>query len=413
MADSSTFTTEPIATAVNDARRAVYVVFIGAGFGFSSWASEIPRVRAHLHISPAQLGLLLLAASAGSVTALPMTGLVVQRLGEARTVAFAALLMATGLATIAIGYRYDIAIIAVGLFGFGVALGSWDVAMNVQGAAVEREMRRSVMSKFHAGYSIGTVAGAGIGVLVIAAGVPVTAHLLGAAVLLALVVPISTRQFLASGPQPSATTDDVAASSRQWAVWKEPRTLLIGLFVLCLAFTEGTGNDWLSSALIDGYHEPAAIGTLTLSVFLAAMTTGRWFGPQLLDRYGRVLTLRYSAAMAAAGLVLVVFGSVLAVAMVGAVLWGFGAALGFPTGMSAAADDPSWAASRVSVVASIGYLAFLGGPPIIGLVGDHVGVLRALLVGAGLLVVGVLIAGATAPETGLRDAPVTSPDPRA
>ena len=97
------------------------------------------------------------------------------------------------------------------------------------------------------------------------------------------------------------------------------------------------------------------------------------------------------------GLLLVVFGAVLPLALAGAVLWGLGAALGFPVGMSAAADDPRRAAGRVSVVASIGYVAFLAGPPAIGLLGDHVGVLRALTLAAGLLAIAILVAGACKP----------------
>jgi MFS family permease len=167
--------------------------------------------------------------------------------------------------------------------------------------------------------------------------------------------------------------------------------------VLCMAFTEGTGNDWLAIAVIDGYHTTPVLGPLTFAIFLAAMTIGRWFGPGLLDRYGRVRTVRVSAAVALVGLLLVVFGGYLGVAMAGSVLWGLGTALGFPVGMSAAADDPARSAARVSVVASIGYTAFLAGPPLIGFVGDHVGVLRALVIAAGLLTVSALVAGNTRP----------------
>ena len=167
-----------------------------------------------------------------------------------------------------------------------------------------------------------------------------------------------------------------------------------------MAFTEGTGNDWLGVAVIDGYGAQAAVGSLTFAAFVAAMTTGRWFGPDLLDRYGRVPVLRVSALAALVGLLLVVFGTGLPMAMAGAVLWGLGAALGFPVGMSAAADDPRHAAGRVSVVASIGYVAFLAGPPLIGLLGDHVGVLRSLTIAAGLMAVGLLVAGACRPLPG-------------
>lgn len=78
---------------------------------------------------------------------------------------------------------------------------------------------------------------------------------------------------------------------------------------------------------------------------------------------------------------------------VGIVLWGLGAALGFPVGMSAAADDPADAARRVGVVATIAYGAFLGGPPLLGWLADHVGTLDALAAVAALLVVALLAVG--------------------
>jgi MFS family permease len=167
--------------------------------------------------------------------------------------------------------------------------------------------------------------------------------------------------------------------------WKEPRTLLIGIFVLAFAFAEGAGNDWISIAVIDGYGLPAAVGTLAFAGFLAAMTAGRWVGPAMLDRYGRVPVVRTLGCIGLVGLVLFVFAPATPLAFVGAVLWGVGISLGFPVGMSAAADDPARAAGRVSVVASIGYCAFLGGPPLVGFLGDHLTVLRALITVAVLL----------------------------
>jgi MFS family permease len=172
---------------------------------------------------------------------------------------------------------------------------------------------------------------------------------------------------------------------------------VIGLFVLAFAFAEGTGNDWIGIALIDGYGTSPAVGTLGFATFLAAMTAGRWFGPSLLDRYGRVRVIRVLTVICLVGVLLFVFGTYIAVAFAGAVLWGVGLALGFPVGMSAGADEPALAAPRVSVIASIGYCAFLAGPPLVGFLGDHYTVQKAILAVAVLLALAMLITGAVRP----------------
>jgi hypothetical protein len=392
---------------VRGATRAVYTAFIANGFIFASWAARIPQVRDGLRVSPGALGLILLSVAAGSTIATPLSGLVITWLGDSRTVAVMSLTGAAGMATVAVGSRYGIPPVAAGLFLFGYSSGTWDVAMNVQGAAVEQALGRSIMSRFHAGWSIGTVTGAGLGAVMVALGVPVTAHLLAAALAVAVAVPIAARRFLPQAQAPVLTgtghRDGTAARRSPLAAWTEPRTLLIGLFVLCMAFTEGTSNDWLSLAVIGGYHTAAALGTLTFAVFLAAMTTGRWFGPAFIDRYGRVPVLRVCAATALAGLFLLeaggalAAGGVLAAALAGTLLMGLGTSLGFPTGISAAADDPRYAPGRVSTTASIGYLAFLAGPPAIGFLADHVGVLRGLSITGVLLAVAFMLCPVTAP----------------
>ncbi len=401
---------------VRAATRATYAAFIGAGFVFASWASRIPQVRDRLHLDPSQLGLVLLAIAAGSIIALPLSGPVVTRLGARWTVATMALLLTAGLSLASVGYLVGVLPVVVGLFVLGLANGAWDVAMNVHGALVERRLGRSIMSRFHAGFSLGTVAGALLGALMVTLEVPVTGHLLVVAAVVAVVVPLEVRGFLpdppAAQPEPGSAAGEEAGNGSlnagdtgggrphsTWASWREPRTLLIGVFVLAFAFAEGTGNDWISVAVIDGYGAPAAIGTLAFAAFLTAMTVGRWVGPGLLDRHGRVAVVRMLTALSVVGLALFVFGGVTPIAFVGALLWGVGVSLGFPVGMSAGADDPTRAAGRVSVIASIGYCAFLAGPPLIGFLGQQYSVLRALTAVAAVLAVAVAISGAVAPPT--------------
>ena len=381
----------PGAAQVTAAGRGVYVAFLGAGFAFASWASRIPQVRDRLELDPAALGLVLLALATGSVVGLPLAGTVIARFGSRRTVVAMSLVLAAALGVIAVGSVTTVAVLVAGLFVMGLSNGAWDVAMNVQGAVVERHLGRATMSRFHAGFSLGTVAGALLGAAMVALGVGVPAHLAGVAVLVAVVVPVAVRGFVsdvhvdadgAPAPKGSALT-----------AWREPRTWLIGVVVLAFSFAEGTANDWLGVALIDDHGTSETAGTLGFALFLTAMTLVRWFGGGLLDRYGRVPVIRLLAGLAVVGLLLFVLGSP-GLAFIGALLWGAGASLGFPTGMSAAADEPAAAAARVSVVASIGYCAFLAGPPLIGLLGQQVTVLRALTVVAVLLGTAALAAGA-------------------
>ena len=380
------------------ATRATYAAFIGAGVAASSWASRIPQVKDRLHLDPSELGLVLLAIAAGSIIALPLAGMVVTHFGSRRTVTITAVAVGVALWTVSVGYNAGVAVVVAGLFLFGLAFGSWDVAMNVQGALVEHKTGRSIMPRFHAGFSLGTVGGALSGAAMVALHVPVPADLSVVGLAVALGVPVGVRRFL---PDDAAERVRVSAAAppkgRRLAQWRETRTVLVGLFVLAFAFAEGTGNDWISVAVIEGRHTPAALGTLGYGAFLFAMTAGRWTGPNLITRFGRVVAVRILAAVGIAGILLFVLGPTVTSAFAGALLWGAGASLGFPLGMSAGADDPALAAPRVSVIASIGYCAFLAGPPFIGFLGNHVTVRYALLAVGVLFTVSMVISGAIRP----------------
>jgi len=382
---------------VKAATAATYAAFIGSGFAFASWASRIPQVRDSLGLDSAGLGLVLLSIAAGSLLALPLSGPVVARIGSSRTVTAMAVLLGVGLVIAALGSLAGVGPVVAGLFLLGFAHGAWDVAMNVQGTVVERHLGRSIMSRFHAGFSLGTVAGALVGAAMVALHVPVAAHLTGVAIVVVLGVTWHARRFIPDHGESEPVADQNTEKTSALGAWRERRTLLIGVFVLAFSFAEGVGNDWISVAAIDGHHVSAAYGTLAFAAFLTAMTIGRWFGPGLLDRYGRTPVVRALALIGIVGVALFVFGPSPAYAYAGTLLWGLGASLGFPVGMSAGGDDPRKAAGRVSVIASIGYCSFLAGPPTIGFLGDHLTVLRALIVVAALLTVAALIAGSVRP----------------
>ena len=378
-------------------RNAVFVIFALEGFAMASWASRIPQVRDILHATTAEMGLVLGGLAAGAVLGLLASSHIVTWLGATHTirvlycVASIGLLAAGAIAAFAPSLPALVVVLAV--FGAGTSI--VDVAMNLSGAANERAIGRTIMPLFHASFSLGTVAGAGLGALLLLLDVPIGVHLIGTGVL-AIVVTLILVRYLR--PAEHTGEQDAQHTPSTWrarlAVWKTPRILLIGLIVLGMAFAEGSANDWLSLAMVDGHHVDNAAGAAIFGVFVAAMTIARVLGVKLLGRYGRVPVLRVSAIAAIVGLLLVITVPVIAIAIAGVVLWGFGAALGFPVGMSAASDDPRTATASVSAVATIGYCAFLIGPPVIGFLGQQFGILNGLLIVLALIAVAGLVSGA-------------------
>jgi len=388
------------------ASAAVFAVFLLSGVNFASWAARLPAVRDALDLTPERMGVLLLVGAFGSLVSLPLSGIVVERIGARRTVLGFALLNAVGYVVVSLGVMLgEVLVVGPGLVLAGIGTGVWDAAMNLEGAVVEQRLGRTVMPRFHAGFSFGTMAAAGVAAVAAGLHVPVQVHLPAVVALSSVAVAVSVRHFLVDGPddvrhdQPGTPGPPAAPRGARAALgaWLEPRTLLVGLVVLAAALTEGAANDWVSLAVVDGFGTAHATGAVAFGLFVTAMTAMRLFGTSLLDRYGRVAVLRLCAGLAAVGLLVFGVADQLWLALVGVVAWGMGAALGFPVGMSAAADEPLRAAQRVAVVSTIGYSAFLAGPPLLGLLAEHVGYRHALLAILVPVVLGLLVTGAARP----------------
>lgn len=370
---------------VRNWRNALFVIFACCGVGMASWAARIPAIGTALHLSTAQVGVLLFGIAVGSIVGLLASGHVVAVFGAKTTISWGLTVAAIAIAFASFGVAVfgSFALTFAALIFFGAAVGTCDVAMNVSGAANERALGRSVMPVYHAFFSGGTIVGAGLGALAEGLHVPLELHIGVVAILIIVAALIAVRSILPERGETADHSDDHAHPADNWrirlSIWRDPRTILIGLVVLGMAFTEGSANDWLSYATVNGHGADGETGALVFSVFVTAMTIGRLAGVRLLDRFGRVPVLQGTAVLAAIGLLVFIFVPVFWVDVIGVVLWGFGASLGFPVGMSAAADDPRTAAARVSAVATIGYVAFLVGPPVIGFLGNQFGILHGLL----------------------------------
>ncbi|WP_053846950.1 MFS transporter [Streptomyces sp. NRRL B-24085] len=372
--------------AVRRRRQALYLFFFVPGIAMSSWVTRTPDVRDRLGASTAEMGLILFGLSVGSMIGILCSGRFVERLGTRPVIVLGTVLIVA--ATIVIGAgsaASSPALVTAGLFLFGAGMGSGEVAVNVDGADVERLTGTPVLPTLHGCFSLGTVVGALAGMTATAVELPVHWHL--AAITVAATgmlihasralptgVGLSTRRRTAD---PAGHTDPAGHAAPQ--VWKDRKLLLIGAIVLAMALAEGAANDWLPLLMVDGHGLDATAGSLVYVGFAAAMTLGRFCGTFFLVRFGRATVLRASALSGALGLVLVIFSDNAAVAAASVLFWGLGASLGFPVALSAAGDSGPDQTARVSLVAVIGYVAFLVGPPALGFLGDHYGLRTAML----------------------------------
>ncbi len=335
-----------------------------------------------------------------------MSSIVLARFGARRGMLAMMLLFGAGIAVIGLGtdVARSVPVVLVGLVMWGFGNGCLDVMMNVEGAAIEEQSGKTILPLFHAFFSFGTVIGAGLGVVFIGAGFTVLAHLAIVAGLIAVIAIVS----IANVPAREFTQDAPAAAGPGWrarlaeslSAWREPRTYALGVVMLGMAFAEGGANDWLALGIVEGHTSPEELGALGLAVFSVSMAVVRVFGGPLVDRFGRVAVLRVLSITATAGLLLFILAPSTPLVFVGAALWGIGASLGFPLGMSAAGDDPARAAARVSAAATIGYIAFLAGPPVLGVISEHIGLLNTLYVVVVLVAASGFFSGAAKPLPG-------------
>ncbi|MGV8976899.1 MAG: MFS transporter [Cellulomonas sp.] len=420
---------------VSRARVLLLGLFALNGLTFSSWLARLPTVRDELGLSTGQLGTVLLASSVGSLAMVVIAGVLVTRFGGRRV-----LLVATAGFTLAYVFMGigptigSVAMLVVGVTLNGMSFALGNVPLNVETAAVERRMGRTMLPHFHAAFSIGAVVGSGLGGLASHAGVPLTVQF-GVTAVIALAWRLGSISHVILDTVAGARRIDLAASdlaasdlaasglakkpgtavrSRGLAsaldAWREPRTLLIGTVIMAAALSEGSANNWLSLAVVDGFGRAEAVGAIVLAVFIGSMTLVRLLGTRLIDRFGRVAVLRASGVVALAGLLLFGLAPNLPVAGLGAVAWGFGAALAFPIGIAAASDDPMRAAARVSVISAFSSVASLAAPPLLGLVAESIGIRHALLLITAAMVVSVLLARCVGrPEQGTLDAVTAVP----
>ena len=378
---------------MTDARRArgaVTAIFFLNGLLFGAWAARIPAIRDRLALSDGELGLALAFLPVGAIIAMPLAGALAARAGSRRATRAAFALACTTIGLVA--FAPSLAAFAALAFALGVGMGSLDVAMNVHGVTVERRYRRPILSSFHAAFSLGGLAGAGLGALVAGAGVDVRAHLAVAAALCGTVGLVWSRRFLPASADAAAAQDPVFV--------RPPRRLwALGALAFACLLIEGGAADWSGVYIKDELGTGPGVAALGFTAFSVTMTLGRIFGDRLVTRFGSARLVRTGGLVAAVG-----FGGALVLstppaALVGFACLGAGMSSVIPIVFRTAGQAPGIASGvALSAVSSVGYLGFVAGPPAIGGIAELIGLPAALGVLVALAAAVAALAGTTSPR---------------
>lgn len=382
-------------------RNASIAGFALGGITVASWGPRMPAIRTELGVSTGTIGVLLACSTVGAVAGLLVARAALHRLGGRGAVVSSEMVMAAALVLLGLAVMAaSVPLAALGFTVAGLGLGTLDVSVNVEGAAVERAAGRTLLPLMHSGWSAGAAIGAGIGALCAAVGLRPQIQFLLLAALVVVVSLAMARDIPAAAPPEADAQPRVAwgVRIRRWLQgWGDRRLLLIGLVLLGCEFGEGSANNWLSLAVRQNHGQPASIAALFLTLFAVSEAASRAGAGPLVDRLGRVRMVRYTTTLGVCGVALFVVSHAIWLAGIGAVLWAIGVSMGFPLGLSAAAegDDPP---TQVSVAASIGYQASLIGPPVIGFLAESVGLLSSLWLLAVLFLAAFAAAGSLRPE---------------
>ena len=352
-------------------RVATFLLFLVNGTIVGTWVASIPAIQVRHEASGTLIGAVLLVAALGALVAMPITGQLLTRTSSRRLAIISAVAF-TLLAAVPLAAPTPL-LLAVGLFFWGAANGSMDVAMNAHGIALERSMGRPILSSLHAGWSAGGILGAAGVATAVALGVDPAAEalLMGIAMLLLALVAI---RYVGAGTVATESSARISLPSRA--------VLPLGLLAVAVAFVEGGLADWAGIYLRVEVGSEAAVAALGYGSFAMGMTVSRFGGDFLRDRVGAVWIVRWGLAVVAVMVAALLVAGSAAVAFVGLFLAGVGLANAIPLFFNAAGQVPPSGPS-LSAVFTLTYSAFLIGPPVIGVASDAFGVTLAL----GLLVV--------------------------
>ncbi len=356
------------------AKLATRLGFFVAGFGIACWAPLVPFAKQRLAVDDATLGLLLLCLGIGAVAAMLLAGLLTSRLGSKPIIVAGGFGLAIILPLLTLAATS--AMLGAALFAFGASLGSLDVAVNIHAIEVERAEGRPLMSGFHAQFSIGGFAGAGMMTLLLAVGADALISTLVCSSLMGLAMGLTTPRLLRARPLKAGPL----------LVLPHGFVVLLAALAGIMFLVEGAMLDWGALLLTAADHLPKAQAGLGYMLFSIAMTAGRLGGDAIVSRTGDRATLFWGSLIAIAGFVVLLTIPFAAVALTGFLLIGLGASNLVPILFrKAGTQDAMPVGLAVAAVTTTGYSGVLLGPAAIGFVAEFVSLQAAFWTLAALL----------------------------
>lgn len=363
---------------MTSARLAVKIMFFLNGFVHANLFSRLPRVQELFHLDNGALGVVLLSSSIGALAAMPFTGWVIIRYGSRQITIFSAFFYC--LLVPWVPWVSTMAGLVVLFFLMGISAGMLDVSMNAQAVMVEQQIRKPIMTSFHALFSIGMMAGAGSGALFAKMQTTLITHF-SIITLTSVIIAFFARYYL---------VHDAPQAVREGPAFRLPNAAMVsvGIIAFCCMLGEGAMADWSTNYLENIVLAEEAVAPLGLSAFALAMTIGRLLGDGARLRLGDKRLMIGCGAVACAGLTVAVAIPHPSVVIGGFFLVGIGLSVIVPIAYSIAGNAPGLPPGvGLAMVTTVGYSGFLFGPPIIGFLADGFSLRMALLVVVALFLV--------------------------
>lgn len=340
-------------------RIAVGTLFFLQGLCFATWASRIPSIQQKLNLSESELGAVLLAIPVGSMISLPITGWLVARFGSKRVVTLGVFLYSLTLITLGMAQNTFQLISYLLLFGF---VGNFmNIGVNTQAIGVESLYKKPIMGSFHGMWSLAGFAGAALGALMFGANVLPVQHFLMVTIFVVIAALVSTRYTIAEDPNRQADQPIFAKPDKS--------LLMLGIIAFCTMICEGAMFDWSGVYFQKVVQADQAWVGAGYASFMATMASGRFVSDWFAGKFGLKPTLQLSGVLIAIGLLLAVLLPSLPTAIAGFLLVGAGVSSVIPLVYSAAGKSSVLSPGvALAAVSTIGFLGFLMGPPLIGLV---------------------------------------------